>query len=417
MAAEAAGVTKTEIQNADPDAIQQTKANTTPILVPGQPPGAPPATSTGGSSGAAGSGAAPAQSTGGSTTKVGGTQGTTSGTGTTATGATTTTSGGTEQPPAWKEYFDKATQTEFSYNPAEDNEYRLAASQVEQQVTDMMVGRGGLYSSVASSALTSKLMELQVSYQKMAYENFKEERNYNMQLASFVADREDKEWEKSFKMSQFQAELDQQKFDNQIKTAQLRIQQANAAYNKQIAAAKVKQANAENQLMMMQGDYAQRKIEYDAMVTKWKQDGQADAEVAAYFGSNALYLPFDSSASQSLISRARSQMESGANQIIDFSRSTNDGKLYLETLDDFVASNSGASYDEEYASAYNIILSEHQSGMSWSQIMQQVNSMGGELAQTVGPTNYTMLLGYLDDKVVAEEKTSSGDLSALLEDK
>jgi len=136
--------------------------------------------------------------TGGAGTGTGGSGGGTTGGTTTTKTSTGTTIEGEPATDTWQNYYKKATETQFQYNPAEDQEYLRAASVLEQQVTDMMVGRGGLYSSVAHAALQSRLMSLQVDYQKMAYEKFTEERDYNMKIASFLADREDKEWQKNF---------------------------------------------------------------------------------------------------------------------------------------------------------------------------------------------------------------------------
>lgn len=406
MAVATQGVTTVETTNHDPDGVQTTKAQAgdfdgrrelveqqmatdADIMKDSQTsPTQAQTTPTGGGTSTRKTGSG--TSSGGTSTG-----GTTGGTGTdSGAGAT----GG------WQTYFDKAVNTEFNYNPAEDNEYRLAASQVEQKVTDMMVGRGGLYSSVAQSALTSRLMELQVAYQKQAYEKFKEERDFNLKLASFVADREDTEWEKSFKMAQFKADQDQRKFDNGIKSAQLRISQANAAYNRQIAAAKAKQAEAQNQYLMMKGDYEQNIKQYESLVAKWQQDGTADYEIASYFH---VPLGTDVATRPDRIDDALRALETQGQSVINYAQSTNDGKLYLDALEDLYKESSdpatiSKAYEQNYASAYNSAINAVQSGASWTEVYNDAYGSSTQLLDELGQDNYARFMRELAAKAEKE---------------
>jgi hypothetical protein len=336
-------------------------------------------------------------------TNTGGGIGTNTGGGTsTGTQTQTTTGGGgtteTAPAPAWKEYFDKATQMEFSYNPAEDQEYLRAASQIEQQVTDMMVGRGGLYSSVAHSALQNRLMSLQVDYQKQAYEKYLEERNYNLQLASFMADREDTAFEQQMAVDKFKAELDQQKFENSIASAQLRIQQANAAYNRQASGARTQQTAANNQLAFMQADYQVAAAEYEKMVQRWRDnDGVADALVADYFD---VYAGSSFDNYQNRLYTKQQQLQAQANQIAAYAKQVGDAETYLNALNGFQQeATAGANYSDAYSSAYSTIINMSQSGESWQDIASYVTGKSGDFINAMGTTNYNKLLDYIDKKL------------------
>jgi len=305
----------------------------------------------------------------------------------------------------WQEYFDKAVNTEFSYNPAEDNEYRLAASQLEQQVTDMMVGRGGLYSSVAQSALQSRLMSLQVEYQKIAYDKFKEERDFNMQLASFVADREDKEWDKNFKMAQFKAELEQQKFDNNIKSAQLRMQQASANASRQLAQARAKQAEQQTALAFEQADLQKDYYTAVQLIDKWKNQngGVADYEIASFFGN---VRPGDSYMQKGVIaSTTLNLLENRAQALANEAKANNDIDSYLNIINGFQQESQPQTidYDSNYSSVYTDVLQAHQAGTSYNDILSAVLSESSGYKSSLGTSNYNKLISDLNSKASSED--------------
>lgn len=326
------------------------------------------------------------------------TTGTKTGTGTTGVGTTPTTSA--TQP--WKDYFDKAVNTTFSYDPAADKEYQLASSQVENQVAQMMVGRGGLYSSVANSALANKLMELQVSYQKQAYDKYVAERDYNMKIASFLADRSDTEFDQNLSLSKFKADLEQQQFQNSITTANLRIAQANAAYNKQVAQAKVNQANAENQLAMKSAEFQASQQEYDAMVYKWRKEGGADYEIAQYFN-----VPLGADVSSQFgnrIEQALYNLESQAQSLANEAKAIGDAETYLQALTGFQEITTDPAvikqkYAIAYNSAYNDIINMHVNGESYNDLANYVTSNSTIFIEQMGSDNYTKLLSYLQGKI------------------
>jgi len=329
--------------------------------------------------------------------------------GTSSTTTTTTSAGGettAEQPPAWKEYFDKANSLEFAYDPSTDNAYKLAASQVEQQVTDMMVGRGGLYSSVAQSALTSRLMELQVSYEEKAYERFLEDRNYYMELASFVADREDTAFEQSLALDKFKADLDQQKFENNIAMKELAIQQANAAYSRQYSKATEEQEYSEGQLGIMQVDYDQAVSTYNELVARWKSNDVADYEIASFFGV-ATGTSYSSGTTKR--NQAYSAIQASASELVAYARKVENDEAYLLALEAVKAGSSStsysttttqtqANYDSNYTATYNLVVGYHRDGKSWDEIKTYVMGKSTEFKNAIGTTNYNLLISYLTRK-------------------
>lgn len=337
------------------------------------------------------------------TTGTGGT-----GTSTSGGGGTGVVSGGTATAPTvqatqpWKEYFDKANNTTFSYDPSTDNEYKLASAQVEQQVTDMMIGRGGLYSSVAQSALTSKLMELQVSYQKQAYDKFLADRDYNMKIASFMADRSDTEFEQNLSLSKFKADLEQQKFQNSVTSANLRISQANAAYNKQVAQAKQQQASAQTALNMQTAEYMASSKEFEYMQNKWREEGAADYEIASYFN-----VPIGADVSSQFgnrITQALYNLDSKASALAQQAKSIGDADTYLQALTGFQTETVAdpKAIEQQYASAYaqeyNDLIAQHQAGTSYSDLLTFMTSNYSSFVDEMGTTNYNKLISYLDSK-------------------
>lgn len=364
-------------------------------------------TGTGGTGGTRTSGATP---TGGGTTTIGGTS-TTGGTGTgTGTGEQSATGN-------WQEYFKKATETQFQYDPAQDQEYLRAASVLEQQVTDMMVGRGGLYSSVAHAALQSRLMSLQVDYQKMAYENFKEERDYNMKLAAFLADREDvqwdkdfktmqfkasredEEWNRSFKMAQFQADQEQRKFDNSIKTAQLRMQQANAAASRAAAQAKAQTAAKQTELAFMQVDAQARKLQLEDVVARIRESGIVDASSASFLAgdaaNNIFGLEYEHPIVQSFIKGAYSYLDQEINQIAQYAKEAGDVEAYINTLSGFASQSEPV---DMVSQAYAQVEAARAEGYTYKEILSAVKNDAVSYRKALGSAEYEKFVDYIESK-------------------
>jgi hypothetical protein len=347
------------------------------------------------------------------------------------------------------QYIDKLNAMKFEYNPATDPDYRNDSAKLEQQVTNMMVSRGGLYSSVAQSALQSRLTDLMGTYRKQAYEIFKEDRNYTLQMAQMVYDRQDKDfskalslysaqkdsedtsWDQNQKLAEFQFSVKQSEFNNQlnlakfnadrqdqanslaIQRANLKLSQENSAYNKEIQNAKLVQAQQSNTLLMMQGNYAQDSAEYSRLVYKWVKDTYADAEVAAYFGSNVQYLPFDSSGAINAMNQGKVALAQQEQQIAAYAKQTNDGSLYLDTLDSLQKQSSDpATTERQYATNYNALVNSAYSAYgavnkttklptTWKDLYT-IYSSDPALLDEVGTTYYNKFMSDLQEKVTKE---------------
>lgn len=183
--------------------------------------------------------------------------------------------------------------TQFTYDSAADEQYRIAASNLENEVAQMMVGRGGLYSSVAASALQNRLIALQVQFRQSAYEEFLQERSFKMDMAKFVADREDASFSKEMALAEYNLNVQQQQFSQWMQKQNLALQQAQFSYRKQQDALQADIANKRTQLEASIAGWQNQDSQFNAMMDKWKNSnyGYATADVAAYFGvkQNAQY--------------------------------------------------------------------------------------------------------------------------------
>jgi len=365
-------------------------------------------------------------------------------------------------------YMEKLDSMQFTYNPASDPDYQLAASQMEQQVTNMMVGRGGLYSSVTASALQSGLTTLQSEYRKQAYDMYVQDRNFTFQMAEQLYNRQDAEFQKamtlysaqagseetawnqnmqmsefefnqkkeafdqSYQLAQFAFNQKQSEFEQQLATAkfnadrqdqaaslalqkqQMAISQANASYNRQIAQAKQTQAAAANTLAIMQGEYYELSSEYEKMLNKWESDGYADAEVSAFFGGNLQYIPYDSAITQNYINQANTALAKKQAQILAYAKQTNDGELYLDTLESFQKQSAdpqtiAANYAMDYSSAYNTAINMYGATIpgsketyTWKDIYNTYSSNSNILIADMGTDNYSKLMASLASKATSE---------------
>ena len=406
MAAAEAGISQQEINAADyipqtqiqsqPFTNPDTPASQNPNIIFGSPQTRKDNTGGGNKTGISGSGSS----------RIGSSGGTGTGTG---IASTTGTTDGTQAPP-WKEYFDKAMNTQFAYDPATDNSYRQAASTLENQVTQMMVGRGGLYSSVAQSSLTSRLIDLQVTYQKTAYDNFKAEQDYYMKAASFVADRSDAEFNKNMTIAKFQADMQQQKYENNFKEAQFRVSQANASYSRQIAGAKASQAKAQSNLSMQMAQYQGLQNQYQKLASRWANDGVADYEVAKYFNVG---VGADINNYQNRIYKKESELSASANSLSAMAQSIGDSEAYLYMLNGFQTekeadasskASSKAEQDNDYVVSLSSAMGLINSGSKTAiEVFNQAINNRDIAIATMGSSNYNKLIETLDKKVDSEK--------------
>lgn len=213
----------------------------------------------------------------------------------TTTGGGTNTGGGTtditapdvgttsEYDQKWKEYSDQASNMKFEWNPATDPDYLQQASQLEQQVTNMMVGRGGLYSSVFNSALQSRMIELQVGMREQRYNEFLQERAFVMQQAEFYANRSDADFSRKMQELNYKLDYENQKFQQEMTKAEQNLAWAKFNYSKEQA--KLAEDNAQTKLdySAMETSYTDYKSMFDKYQKEWADTGKASYEVAQFF--------------------------------------------------------------------------------------------------------------------------------------
>jgi len=164
------------------------------------------------------------------------------GTPTGATGAKPGAGGGTTTPglfqptpyqPQPNQFLEALTQMQFAYDPFQDDEYLRRAKDFELQVTDMMVGRGGLYSSVGAEALKSSLIQLQADMTEQKYQQFLQDRNFTLQMASFVADENERAFSNYMKQQEFAFAQDKEAWDRQTWSAEFDFAKDKEAWDRQ----------------------------------------------------------------------------------------------------------------------------------------------------------------------------------------
>jgi len=239
------------------------------------------------------------------------------------------------------ELFADLQNMKFTYDSSTDAEYRQEASRLENDVAQMMVGRGMLYSSVAQSALQSRLIASQINFRKQAYDNWLQERSFMFNIVQYQAGREDAAFQKDMSIKQYNAgredaafskkmslanyalAKDQQAFSQSMQRQQLSLQKASASYQRKANELATASAANRKDLATRISVYSNDSGEYTRMKEKWEKNGVATPDVAAYFGVSstsyggqyghtvgAVY-----SSSGNIIARKKDEIESYAKQI------------------------------------------------------------------------------------------------------
>ena len=203
--------------------------------------------------------------------------GTTGGTGTGTGGAGTTGTTGDA-------LFNQALNMQFEWNPETDPNYNIAAKQAESQIATMMAGRGGLWSSVTQNALTNKLFELQAYFYDKAYDNYKDERSFLVDMAKLSYDREDEAWNRNMEMLKYKASRDDEMYSRSMQERSMALSEAKFAYDKEMAQAEADMASRGASLSYAASAYDTANKTYESMLSKWKASGYASKEVASFFG-------------------------------------------------------------------------------------------------------------------------------------
>lgn len=217
-------------------------------------------------------------------------------------------------------YIEELNGMTFDYNPQQDPEYLRNAAGLENQIAQTMVGRGGLYSSVASSALNASLINLQMNMTSQKRQEFIENRNFTLQLAQneqnikmdsfnqmmaireaeakdrtaaldeylalakYEADIEQRKFENAMKQEQWNAEQEQIRFENSITNQELALRKEAAIKDAQISGLEQDYANKSATLVNDFALYNDLVTNYSTIVQKWKTGSQtADANTVRFF--------------------------------------------------------------------------------------------------------------------------------------
>jgi chemotaxis protein histidine kinase CheA len=217
--------------------------------------------------------------------------------------ATTSTTDTTATAEVQENPYQKQLETmKFDYNPQTDTQYLEDAAGLENQVVQMMVGRGGMYSSVAQSALQSRLVSLQNDFRTEKYTQFVQDRNFLFEQAKQWSTEQATKWSQQQTEKEFAFEQEKEKFDQQMAIAEynLAVQAQQFSQSQARAAAKASSAQA---LYQSQLDVSEKSLSkeqtviqknaftyyresqiYKEYLARWKKTGVADSYVAKYFG-------------------------------------------------------------------------------------------------------------------------------------
>jgi len=256
----------------------------------------------------------------------------------------------------------------FSWDPSKDQEYLNDAAIIENQVTQMMVGRGGLYSSVHQATLTTQLISLQVEMRKQKYDEYVADRNFKMNIIQT-------QWGMFMDQANLQLNYEKMKFDQAMQQAQLQLSYAkfkadreDAAWSKYMAEQeyklKVSQANEakelanqKNLLSMQALALKSDQADVGSLLDTWASTGVIKPELRAYANAygielpNSMYYSFNSN-EYSGVSEARTAFNNA------FSMSSNlllQSAVTLDDLENFGSLYVGKSYlaNQPTASGYS----------------------------------------------------------------
>ena len=181
-------------------------------------------------------------------------------------------------------YFDQLMSMKFDYDPAKDPEYINGSKVLENQVAQMMVGRGGLYSSVNQAALSSKLIEFQIALRKQKYEQYIQDRSFMLQMANTVWDRQDAAFNQYMTVAKYNADREDAMFSRQMQQEQLNLQRASAALAQARYQAEIEAENQTANLNSRISSVVYKEENYNKLWTKWRELGSATNDIAAFFG-------------------------------------------------------------------------------------------------------------------------------------
>jgi len=312
-----------------------------------------------------------------------------------------TTTGAAVQPTqakagAWQQYADQASQMKFDWNSANDPAYLQEASNLENQVAGMMVGRGMLYSSLYQSALQSRLTTLQIEMRQQRYDEFLQERNWMMDMAGFYADREDTAFTQNLQMLNYQLDLEQQKFSQQMQRAELSLAQAKFAYSKEQAALAEKESSIKTQYNDLSSQYKS----YNEMLTeytdRWYESKYPDAEVQAFFGLSDPTMSYWSKSAQSAINSKTASVDALRTQAEALAVQANDLDRAITASQGFVTGSAASIAKQTQETNYNDMKTQILRAINTKEeaydILNNLRDDKANIISYIGETNYNSLM-------------------------
>lgn len=218
-------------------------------------------------------------------------------------GETISPAGSTAQETVQENPYQKQLQEmKFDYNPQTDTQYLQDAAGLENQVVQMMTGRGGLYSSVAQSALQSRLVALQNDFRVQKYAQFVQDRNFLFDQSKQWFSEQATIWNQKQTEKEFAFAQEKERFDQQMALAQYNLQVQAQQFSQ--AQARARASAASNQALYQQQfdvaaktlgkeqiliqnsalQYSRESAIYKQYLERWKKTGVADSYVAKFFG-------------------------------------------------------------------------------------------------------------------------------------
>lgn len=168
-------------------------------------------------------------------------------------------------------YFKELSEMVFEYDPSTDEQYLQSAATLENQVVQMMIGRGGLYSSVTNSAIQAGLISLQIEFRAQAYDAFKEERAFKFDQAKFFETQIQNEFDRQMDMASLQLAQQKEAFSQQMQIADFDFRQQQEAFDQQMAVANYN-LQAQRDAFNMQMEQASFKLRQQEAAHNRKMD-------------------------------------------------------------------------------------------------------------------------------------------------
>lgn len=240
-------------------------------------------------------------------------------------------------------YFDQLKDNTFNYDPATDQSYWKAAANAENAIIQSIIGRGGLYSSVAQSAVSAKLMDLSIEFEKVAYDKFISERNHLFQMAQFEQQRLQTAWDQQFQQRQFDAQQKANAWDQQFKERQFDAQQKATEWDQGFQQA---QFDAQQDAVAWDQQFKDMQFQYQLEKDSWARKQQLAAS-----GNAAQQLAYQKEAANAASKNAAQQKQAK----IMIQKNQEDIRMHNEMINYWAAKGTADARVAEFFSNYGVI--------------------------------------------------------------